>query len=74
MHLDATCDCLSEFWPGENVMGDILMQLCATFREEQHLAEGAKKCKAVSPLLGDLKQPEQETNNGIVDSNFSAHT
>ncbi len=78
LHLDATCECLSEFWPGENVMGNILMQLHATFCEEQHLAEGANKCKAASPLSGDLKQSEQETDDGTVDGtvdgNFSAHT
>ena len=36
-------------------MGNILMQLHATFHEEQCLAEGAKKCNAASPLSGDLK-------------------
>ncbi len=31
LHLDATHEYLSEFWPGKNIMGDILMQLLAAF-------------------------------------------
>ena len=36
-------------------MGNILMELCAMFREEWTLAEGARKRKAESPLGGSEK-------------------
>ena len=58
LHLEATKECLSQFWPGKNKMGEILMELHAMFREEQTLVDRAKKRKAESPLGGSEKHSD----------------
>ena len=66
LHLEATCECLSEYWTGVNEMGNILMQLQAMFREENRVSDMAKKHKAESPLSGQQKKSDVEQDGTSV--------
>lgn len=74
MHLEATKECLSEFWPGSNEMSNILMQLQAMFREEDKLSDRAKKHKAESPLANASKKTDTESEDGTSIHADSGHT
>ena len=43
LYMEATKECISEFWPGSNEMGNILMQLQAIFRQEGQYLDRVKK-------------------------------
>ncbi len=48
LNVSKMLECLPEFWPGQNLMGHILMELQVEFQLE--LRESEKKCKAESPM------------------------
>ncbi len=48
LNVQQTLECLPDYWPGENVMGKILMDLRQSLQQE---VDG--KHKAESPLTGD---------------------
>ncbi len=59
LNVAQTLDCLPKYWPGKNIMGEILMELCACIQAEQDVVDEPngsdasvdnKKWKAVSPL------------------------
>ncbi len=52
LNIQQTLDCLPEFWPGENNLGKILMQLCLDLQDTD-TSEEYKKRKATSPLRSD---------------------
>ncbi len=58
LNVAQTKECLTEYWPGQNVMGMILMELRAGFQstgEASELEDGQKR-KASSPLISDLNK------------------
>ncbi len=63
--LDQTRQYLPEYWPGENQMGKILMDLHQRYADERDSLDkmlGAEgKHKATSPLSGSVKQAEHGT-------------
>ena len=63
MDLINTIDCAPNFWPGQNLMGKILKQVCSELLEQRQLAlveqakeEDSKKRKEVSPLIKAAKK------------------
>ncbi len=50
-------ECLSDYWPGENHMGKILMVLRDDI-EKQTMESNSSKHKAASPLANDPKIPK----------------
>ncbi len=64
LHIDAMKECISEFWPGSNEMGNILMQLQAIFREEGQYSDRVKKQKVESLLAGTSKKTDTASEDG----------
>ncbi len=62
-----TSEYLSDYWPGQNVLGQILMELqseiCDIYAspdiDEVSLDDNTKKCKAQSPLVSDISKVVQ---------------
>ncbi len=58
LNVTQTLECLSDYWPGQNIMGSVLMEVCDEIQKQQlsvtdeHQDEG-KKQKAGSPLVSD---------------------
>ncbi len=59
LNVAQTKECLTEYWPGQNVMGTILMELRAEFQSTGEVSEpeDGQKRKASSPLDSDLTKP-----------------
>ena len=57
LNLQQMKECLSDYWPGENHMGKILMVLRDDI-QKQIMESDSSKCKAASPLVNDLKIPK----------------
>ena len=60
--------CLQEFWPGKNIMGGILMDLCSMFQEENQL-----KCRAKSPLSSVSKRTDYGSGAGASDGDLGVN-
>ena len=56
MTLEQTNQCLPEFWPGQNNMGKILMEVCTLFQNEE--GESGKQ-KAQSPLVHEVSKKSE---------------
>ena len=57
-----TKQCLPEFWPGQNHMGEVLMDLRKSLSAEADGVEDGNKQKASSPLVQEsAKRPEHES-------------
>ncbi len=46
-----TLECLSDYWPGKNMLGEILMEVC----DEVQKSDDLRKRKAASPLENPSK-------------------
>ncbi len=60
LNVPQTEACLQEFWPGKNIMGSILMDLCSMFQEENRV-----KHRAESPLSGISKRTDYGSSVGV---------
>ena len=58
LNVAQTKECLTEYWPSQNIMGMILMELRAEFQSagEASEPEDGQKRKASSPLVSDLNK------------------
>ena len=61
LSINQTKECLADFWPGENVMGNIglLMELCQEVQDMTISEEEDWKHKAESPLSNDLSKQQK---------------
>ena len=53
LNIQQTLDCLPDYWPGENKLGEILMDLRL---ELQDATDPERKQKALSPLANDCSK------------------
>ncbi len=53
LNIQQTLDCLPDYWPGENKLGEILMDLRL---ELQDTTDPERKQKASSPLANDCSK------------------
>ena len=58
LNVAQTLECISDYWPGANHMGKILMELHSELQQlnsHENATHEEKKCKAESPLEGISK-------------------
>ncbi len=66
LNVAQTKECLSDYWPGKNIMGQILMDLQGKIRQQlgdNSSHDEGKKCKATSPLSSDTFQKQKVYNS-----------